>query len=244
MLSILPSTQAEAFERFQHLMHLPVATVAQLLTEETEKFLKQLPSDELPGMVLFTRAITQRDEEAWFYLYHHYTPLVLSWIMQQHDVAPLIAEEGGLSLINATFARLYQALKPEKMSSFTSLSALLYYLKCCAYSVVADERRARQCRQYEVPLETLEWEPVMDDPTDEVVATLSIPSLWGLIAAWLNEHERLLLVLTYSYGMTPMQICRQYRDHFPTVQDVYRMKHNILERLRRNQRVQTLCKDL
>jgi hypothetical protein len=84
----------------------------------------------------------------------------------------------------------------------------------------------------------------MDDPTDEVVATLSVPSLWGLIAAWLNEHERLLLVLTYSYGMTPMQICRQYRDCFPTVQDVYRMKHNILERLRRNQRLQAFCKHL
>jgi hypothetical protein len=246
MLSLLPSIQTEALERFQHLMQLPVATVAQLLTEETEKFLKHQPSDDLPGMVLFTRAITQHDEEAWSCLYHHYTPLVLSWIMQQHGTAPLVAEDGGLSLINAAFARFSQALKPEneKISSFTSLSGLLSYLKCCTYSVVVDERRTRQCRQQEVSLEMLEWEPVMADPTDEVVATLSAPSLWSLIAKWTNETERLLLVLTYAYGMTPTEICRHYRQRFPTVQEVYRRKHNILGRLRRNQQVRALYKCL
>lgn len=244
MLYMLPPTQTESSERFQHLMRLPIATVAQMLAEETEKFLKHLPSDDLPGMVLFVRALTQRDEEAWFYLYQHYTPLVLSWITQQHDVAPLIAEDGGLSLVNAAFARLYRALKPEKISNFTSLSALLYYLKCCAYSVVVDERRAHQYRKHEVPLEMLEREPVMKDPIDEVVATLSAPSLWVLIAKWTNETECLLLILTYSYGMTPTEICRQYRDRFPTIQEVYRMKHNILERLRRNRRVQALYEQL
>ncbi len=244
MLYMLPSTQTESRERFQHLMHLPIATVAQMLVEETEKFLKQLPSDDLPGVVLFMRAITQHDEEAWSYLYHHYTPLVLNWITQQHDIAPLIAGDGGLSLVNAVFARLYRALTPEKMSSFTSLSALLYYLKCCTSSVVTDERRARQCRQHEVPLDRLEWEPAMEDPADEVVAALSAPSLWQLIARWTTETERLLLVLTYSYGMTPMEICRHYRHHFPTVQEVYRMKHNILGRLRRDRRVQALYEQL
>ncbi len=244
MLSMLPPTRIESQERFEHLMRLPVATVAQMLAEETEKFRKHQTSDDLPGIVLFTRAITRRDEEAWSCLYHSFTPLVLSWIMQQHDAAPLVAEDGGLSLINAAFARFSQALKPEKLSSFTSLNALLSYLKCCVYSVVVDERRARRCRQHEVSLEMLEWEPVMADPTDEVVATFSSPSLWALIARWTNETEHLLLVLTYAYGMTPTEICRHYRHLFRSVQEVYRIKHNILGRLRRNRCLQAFCEQL
>ena len=90
----------------------------------------------------------------------------------------------------------------------------------------------------------LEWEPVMADPTDEVIATFSAPSLWTLIARWTDETEHLLLVLTYAYGMTPTEICRLYRHRFPTVREVYRIKHNILGRLRRNRRVQTLYEHL
>jgi DNA-directed RNA polymerase specialized sigma24 family protein len=244
MLYTLPLVRTGCPERFQQLMRLPTATVAQLLAEETEKFLKHVPSDDLPGMVLFIKAISLRDEEAWTYLYRQYTPLVLSWITQQHGVAPLLAEEEGLSLINATFARLYQALTPEKLESFPSLSAFLRYLRCCASSAVADERRSRQERQREISLERLEWEPLTEDPADEVVDTLSAHSLWRLIAAWTDENERLLLVLTYSYGMTPMEICHQYRDRFPKIQQVYSMKQTILQRLRRNRCMQALCEHL
>jgi hypothetical protein len=231
-------------ERFQQLMGLPAATVAQLLAQETQKFLKHLPSDDLPGIVLFTKAITEHDEEAWAYLYHHYAPLVLSWVTQQHDIALLLAEDGGLSLVNNAFARFYQALTPEKLDNFVSLRAFLYYLRCCTYSAIVDERRARQGRQYELPLERLEWEPIMEDPTDQVVDTLLVQALWTLIAAWTDEREHLLLVLTYSWGMMPAEISRRYPHHFPTTQEVYRVKRALLHRLRRHRDVRELREQL
>ena len=40
--------------------------------------------------------------------------------------------------------------------------------------------------------------------------------------------------------MKPSEISSQHRRHFPTVDDVYRIKRNVLERLRRNRRLQLL----
>jgi hypothetical protein len=42
--------------------------------------------------------------------------------------------------------------------------------------------------------------------------------------------------------MKPSEISSQHRRLFPTVEDVYRIKRNVLERLRRNRRLQTLFK--
>jgi hypothetical protein len=40
--------------------------------------------------------------------------------------------------------------------------------------------------------------------------------------------------------MKPGEISRHYQHLFPSVDDVYRIKRNVLERLRRNKRLQAL----
>ena len=55
-----------------------------------------------------------------------------------------------------------------------------------------------------------------------------------------GEDERMLIYLAYIQGMKPSEISSQHRKFFPTVDDVYRIKRNVLERLRRNRRLQTL----
>jgi len=40
--------------------------------------------------------------------------------------------------------------------------------------------------------------------------------------------------------MKPSEISSQHRKLFPTVDDVYRIKRNVLERLRRNRRLQMI----
>jgi hypothetical protein len=55
-----------------------------------------------------------------------------------------------------------------------------------------------------------------------------------------SEDERLLLYLTYVQDMQPREITALHRQRFPTVDDVYRIKRNVLERLRRNHRIKKL----
>jgi len=222
---------------------LSINELARCCSEETTKFLKQNVSNDRYCLELFRRAITKRDDDAWICIYQQYSPLVLTWVNQHQSATPLLGQEGSAPLVNAAFAKFSQALTPAKMDNFDSLAAVLKYLKMCVHSVVADEVRARQARQYEETLELIEHEPATDDPADSVVANLSAQSLWQVIQEELNgEDERVLIYLAYIHGMKPSEISSQNRRLFPTVDDVYRIKRNVLERLRRNRRLQTMFK--
>jgi RNA polymerase sigma factor (sigma-70 family) len=220
---------------------LSVNELARCCAEETNKFLKQNVSNDRYCLELFRRAIVKRDEDAWACIYQQYAPLVLTWVTQHQSAATVLGQDGSGPLVNAAFAKFSQALTPAKMQNFDSLAAILKYLKMCVHSVVADEVRARQARQYEETLELMEHEPASDDPADDVVASISAQSLWQVIQEELNsEDERVLIYLAYVQGMKPSEISNQHRKLFPTVDDVYRIKRNVLERLRRNRRLQMI----
>jgi hypothetical protein len=222
---------------------LSITELARCCSEETTKFLKQNVSNDRYCLELFRRAITKRDDDAWICIYQQYSPLVLTWVNQHQSATPLLGQDGSAPLVNAAFAKFSQALTPAKMENFDSLAAVLKYLKMCVHSVVADEVRARQARQFEEALELMEHEPATDDPADSVVSNLSAQGLWQIIQEELNgEDERVLIYLAYIHGMKPSEISSQNRRLFPTVDDVYRIKRNVLERLRRNRRLQTMFK--
>src|ERR671924_342434 len=220
---------------------LSINDLARCCCEETNKFLKQSVSNDRFCLELFRRAIVNRDDDAWACIYSQYAPLVLTWVTQHQSATPLLGQDGSAPLVNAAFAKFAQALTPAKMENFDSLAAILKYLKMCVHSVVADEVRSRQARQYEEALELIEHEPASDDPADDVVSNISAQGLWQVIQEELNgEDERILVYLAYVHGMKPSEISSQHRRLFPTVDDVYRIKRNVLERLRRNRRLQTL----
>jgi DNA-directed RNA polymerase specialized sigma24 family protein len=228
---------------FSDFSHFSVTDLAQSCAEETNKFLKQAASNDSFCLELFRRAIVNRDDDAWGSIYQQYAPLVLTWVTQHQSATPILGQEGSGPLVNAAFAKFYQALTPAKMEHFVSLAAILKYLKMCVHSVVADEVRSRQMRQFEETLDTITQEPTSDDPADDVVANISAQHLWQIIEEELNsEDERIVIYQAYVQGMKPSEICTLNRQLFPTVDDVYRIKRNVLERLRRSRRLQMLIR--
>src|SRR6202049_729528 len=168
--------------------------LARCCSEETNKFLRQSVSNDRFCLELFRRAIVQHDDDAWACIYQQYAPLVLTWVTQHQSAASILGQDGSAPLVNAAFAKFAQALTPAKMSNFDTLAALLKYLKMCVHSVVADEVRSRQARQYEEALELIEHEPASDDPADDVVSNISAQGLWQVIQEEINgEHERRLI---------------------------------------------------
>ena len=122
-------------------------------------------------------------------------------------------------------------------------SAILHYLRLCVHSVITDEVRTHQFLQHEEPLQLTEHEPAAEDLADDVASTLSAQSLWQAIQEELNgKEERVLVYLTCIARMRPGEIRRQQPELFPTIEDVYRIKRNISERLRRNKRLQHLVR--
>src|SRR2546426_9850954 len=227
----------------ENLQGLSINELARSCSEETNKFLKQSVSNARYCLELFRRAITSRDDDAWACIYQQYAPLVLTWVNQHYSAVPLLGQDGSAPLVNAAFAKFSQALTPAKMGNFDTLAAVLKYLKMCVHSVIADEVRSRQARQYEETLELIDHEPASDDPADDVVSNISAQGLWQVIQEELNgEDERVLIYLAYVQGMKPSEISSQHNRLFPSVEDVYRIKRNVLERLRRNRRLQMLFK--
>ena len=222
------------------LENLTINELARLCSEETSKFLRQSTSDDCFCLELFRRAILDQDDEAWIAIYQQYAPLVLTWITQHPRSAMLMGQDGSHSLINAVFAKFAQALTPEKVKNFEVLAALLKYLKLCVHSVIADEARIQQVYQYEDTLDALVQEPMGDDPADTVVSALSTQHIWQVILEELHsEDERAAFYFAYVQGMKPGEIQREHPELFTSVADVYRVKRNVLERLRRNRRLQT-----
>ncbi|MBX5455828.1 MAG: sigma-70 family RNA polymerase sigma factor [Thermogemmatispora sp.] len=237
------AARPETDERLLPLAQWSVPALARACAEETSRFLKQNRADERYCLELFRRALMLRDEEAWACLYQQYAPLVLSWIHQHPAATPLLEHDGGQSVVNLVFAKFAQALTPGRVQQFDSLAALLKYLKMCVHSVVTDEGRVQQLQQLEQTLEALEHEPAVADPAEEVVAQLSAQDLWQAILEELHsEEERMLIYLAYVQGLKPSEICLRFQHLFPSVNDVYRLKRNMLDRLRRNRRLQALMK--
>src|SRR5436305_7850207 len=161
---------ASEYPQGPSLQRLSINDLARCCSEETNKFLRQSVSNDRYCLELFRRAIVLRDDDAWACIYQQYAPLVLTWVTQHQSATPILGQEGSAPLVNAAFAKFYQALTPAKMENFVSLAAILKYLKMCVHSVVADEVRSRQTRLLEDTLEMITQEPASDDPAEDVVS--------------------------------------------------------------------------
>ena len=230
---------AQAAHNAAYFARLSVSDLASECAAETHEFRKGRASDERAGLELFRRAITGRDEYAWACLYRQFAPLVLTWVCQHRSAANVFEQDGPEPLVNAAFAKFALAVTPAKMGNFDSLAALLKYLKMCVHSVVSDEMRASQARlSSELTLEVEEHDCAGEDLAEVVVDRLSAQGLWQTILEELfGEEEQVLVYSAFVQGFKPAEITKRHSRLFPTVDDVYRVKRNVLERLRRNSRL-------
>jgi len=76
---------------------------------------------------------------------------------------------------------------------------------------------------------------VLDDPADIAAAELAAQELWQIIGREVpSVEERLILQIVCALGLSPRELQRRYSHLFASVEDIYRIKRNVLERLRRN----------
>lgn len=174
---------------------------------------------------LFRRAIQERNELAWQALIDQYSGLICAWV-RQHPAAGRDSDVG--ELVSGAFERFWAAVGPDRWPQFPNLASLLRYLKMCAHSVVIDDLRFRQ-RAPTVPLEYL------TSTTTDMLGDVAATDLWNAIVRQLpDESDRLVIYLSVVRDMTPGDIQKQCRQRFASVADVYRVKRNALDRLRRS----------
>jgi hypothetical protein len=199
---------------------------------ETEKRRRGEPSSDAFGFELFRRAVADRDPRAWDGLLAEYHGLVMSWVLRHP--AYVSGQMDARDMVMRAFGRLWVAVGPERLGRFPGLGALLQYLKLCVHSVLLDEvgQRHLACEGQTGLERTVE----LRDVEALAVDRLSAAELWDLVVGVLNdEAERMVVHLSFVLGMTPGGIRARHPERFTSVADVYRIKRNVLDRLRRSE---------
>jgi DNA-directed RNA polymerase specialized sigma24 family protein len=181
-----------------------------------------------PCYELFRRAFAlSPDQEAWRAILNQYHRLVRHWLRQY-------AED---DTVQEVFERFWRAQKnAEKLfvARFPNIGAVMGFIKSCAATVRIKAWREEE-RQREL-VERLCSAPPVDLVPPRTGSLPDHTDFKQLVLSRLkNEGERVVFELTYHYGLSPGDIQAERPHLFPDVQTVYRVKENLLKRLRRDQ---------
>lgn len=220
---------------------MPLIELAGKCREETEKFLRRELSRDLYCFEMFRRAICDRDGPAWEAVFAQYRGMVLTWI-RRHPASASMREDDAY-WVNRTFDRFWAAVGPERFGAFIGMAALLRYLKLCGHSVLLDEMRARGPAHSDVLDERVAESVETPDVADTAVGQLAAGDLWeAIIAEVQDEAERRTAYLCFVLDLKPREVQERHPELYATVDDVYRIKRNLLDRLRRSPRIRAFLR--
>jgi hypothetical protein len=218
------------------LREVALAELGRRCREETLRFLRGEPRDDAFCFEVFERAVVRREDEAWSTIVAQYRGIVLAYVAQ-HSAAAMIREPDDY-WVNRAFQRFWSAVGPERFGQFPDLAALLKYLKLCVHSVLMDDIRARRAAPVNSLEEIPESAPSPSNAERSVVGKLAGEQLWATIVAEMHdEAEQMVAYLSFARDLKPSEIFDRHPGLYASVADVYRIKRNLIERLRRNPQV-------
>ena len=177
----------------------------------------------------------EMDQEAWSQIYTQYQSLIAGWVYRHPVFAS--SDEDVHYFINQAISRLWKALGGGRFSKFPELKSILRYLQLCVNGVLLDYMRAmtRQKHELEIDYASLENLAVETPVETKVIDKERRQDFWQWIESRLNnELERKVIFASYVLGNKPRQIKKQYPEAFQDIQQIYRIKENVISRLRRD----------
>ena len=212
---------------------LDVDRLADECADQTAKFFNRADHDTGYCYELFRRAFVGRNSHAWDRIFQIYQLLVASWV-SRHSGLGATGEEVDF-FVNSAFDRIWSAVNAEKFSQFQDLASLLSYFQRCVHSVIVDHTRSNQFRTFNLEI----WAnlPPPNSPLIEQYVTdeLERLRLWDMVVKLMrSEKEIIVLRCSYVYDLKPSEIYTAYPSRFESLDEVYRLKRNLLNRLRRN----------
>jgi len=217
----------------EEINRLAVDELAQRCRQETNNYFKHQNHDDSYCFELFRRAIQEQEKYAWNLICIQYQPLVTGWV-SQHSGYESTGEEVEY-FVNGALGKIAGTLTPEKFHSFSDLGYLLRYLKMCVHSVITDYNRAADYANL-LPLEDAEEEQTPEmSPEDQALDQSNRQTFWDLTRTRLHdEKERLVIHGSFVLDLKPQEIYEHFQSVFSDVDEIYRVKQNIISRLRRD----------
>jgi len=218
-----------ALRRVTLCSELSVPQLAAQCMKEIENYHRGEPYTDVYGVELLHHATVLGDPEAWAWMQHCFSGLVLSWLRGHPYKETACRFENEENYVAQTFERFWQATTLTQKVSFNTLAAALRYLRLCLNGVILDSLRAH-ARSREVPLP----EPgEQGEPYIEDVTTSS--EVWEIVQTMLpDKREQRLAYLLFYCGLKAREIVRYLPEEWSDVHEIYRLRRSITVRLLRN----------
>lgn len=188
------------------------------------------------GYELFRRAIVERDDDAWAEIAMRYRRLLIAWA-GQCSAKVQIAEDGD-AIADQALARAWRALSSAEFAAFPNLAALMAYMRACVAAVVIDANRSQVA--YERVQQCVRLGDVAT-PEDLLMAQWAREELWRCaIEVAATPQERAILIDSFVFELPPRAIHARHPRLFASVDDVYAIKRNLLNRLQRSRAIRDL----
>jgi DNA-directed RNA polymerase specialized sigma24 family protein len=214
---------------------LSLSNITRRCAEESDHFFNRQQYDPRFCYELIRRAIVKRNQQAWASVYTQYQRLVSHWV--ERHAAFLSSGEDVQFFVNRAFEKMWSGITPEKFNTFEDLKSILRYLQMCVHSVMVDFVRQKEYKLILESIEDLERQTPGQETAveDQIAKDLNRDEFWGWLKQQLNdEKEEYVVYGMFVLALKPRDILEQYPDIFQDIQDVYRVKENLVARLRRN----------
>ncbi len=209
--------------------NMRLSALADRCMSEINNFRRGEASSDQYCLEIFRRAMLEHDDEAWDLLVGRFQEFLLAAFRRHPRCEAATRLDSPENYVARAFARFWIAAVHNQQLMFTSLGAALRYLRVCLDSTILDMLRANvRAREVPFPEPGFAMEPAEEDQDEG-------GELWEVIRTMLpNERERRLAFLLYQCNLKPREIVRLRPQEFPDVNEIHRMKRNIVDRLARS----------
>jgi hypothetical protein len=206
-----------------------VSELASHCLREIDNYRQGESYTDVYGVELVRRATVQGDQEAWAWMQHCFSGLVRGWLRRHPKREVACRLESDENYIAQAFERFWQATSLTQRVEFNTLAAALQYLHASLNGAILDTLRAyTRPAEVSLPEPGEAWEPYVEDVSDS-------SELWEMLKTMLpDKREQRLAYLLFHCGLKSREVVRFCPQEFSDVQEIYRMRRSIMERLLRN----------
>lgn len=222
---------------------MPLSLLISRCGQEVSNYSQGKSSDERYCLEIFRRALVNNDNDSWMALQEQFRASVLSWLRCHTRRQDALLIESEQNYVDDTFKRLWlwahnqrkvleQLEEFDSHEGFRSLGGAIKFLRTCLEGQIRDNLRSCARRQL-LPL------PEYDLPVPANTETeIERQELWRVIQTILTkEQEMRVIFLLYHEGRKPREIVKHYPDEFASVQTVYSLTKNAMDRLKRHSEI-------
>lgn len=219
---------------------MPLSLLTSRCTQEVSNYHQGKVSDERYCLEIFRRALVDNDNDSWMALQEQFRANVVFWLRRHTRRQDALQVESEQDYVDDTFKRLwlwgYNQRKVlanladfDAHEGFRSLAGALTFLRSCLESLIRDNLRAC-ARQQQVSLPEYDLLVAAPDETE-----IERQELWRVIQTILTRKQELRVIfLLYHEGFKPREIAQCYSAEFASVQEIYSLTKNALDRLKRH----------